>query len=93
MEQIKAELIDVWQDWPGNSPDLNVIENVWATLQGSVFEAPRPRKRKKLIDRVKKTWNKLPQAYLSNLALSNLANAFPKRINDVLDDEGCSTKN
>ena len=20
MEQVKAEVIDVWQDWPGNSP-------------------------------------------------------------------------
>ena len=88
IEKIKEEFNDVWQDWPGNSQDLNVIENVWATLQDSVFEAPRPRNREQLIDRVKKTWNELPQTYLSNLV-----NAFPKRINDVLAAEGGTTKN
>ena len=88
MEQIKSEFNDVWQDWPGNSLDLNVIENVWATLQDSVFVTPKPRNREQLIDRVKKTWYKLPQ-----LDLSNLVTAFPERINDVLAAEGGSTKN
>ena len=28
--------------WPGNSPDLNPIENFWPILQDSVHQEPKP---------------------------------------------------
>ena len=36
MCQIEKTINDVWKDWPGNSLDLNPIENVWALLRQSV---------------------------------------------------------
>ena len=86
--KIKNGITSVWEDRPGNSPDLNVIKNVWSVMQESVFEPPRPRNREQLIARVQEKWNSLPGDYLTKLV-----DSFPQRILDVLSANGGVTKN
>ena len=52
LELLKKHNFNVWPDWPGNSPDFNVIEHVWARLQESCFKEPCTRNRQQLNDRV-----------------------------------------
>ena len=80
---------NIWSKgiWPGNSPDLNLIENLWAILQASVFDSPRPRNRNELIERVKQTWDAIPQSTLDKLYAS-----FPDRISSVLSASGGNTQ-
>ena len=51
----------VWSKgmWPGNSPDLNPIEHIWATIQESVFIEPRPKNREELICMVQSAWKSI----------------------------------
>lgn len=54
-------------EWPGNSPDLNVIEKLWAILKERVYEPPYCTTRDQLIARVKKCWHEIPQDTLRAL--------------------------
>lgn len=72
--------------WPGNSPDLNPVEHIWAKLQESVMIEPRPRNREQLIDRVQVTWGQVTQDYLRSLAES-----IPKRVAEVRAASGGHT--
>ena len=79
----------VWSKnlWPGNSPDLNPIENLWSILQESVFIESRPKNRTELIARAKKTWSEI-----SSSTLEKLYRSFSRRIDDVLGADGYSTR-
>ena len=86
--KIKAAYPMAWIKgvWPGNSPDLNVIEHLWNDLQESVFEEPIPRDRQQLIDRVVQKWNSFTEE-----RLSKLVHSFPNRIREVIDSDGGHT--
>lgn len=73
-------------DWPGNSPDISPIENLWqivkADLQGTdVSSLP------KLEAAIRRSWANIPPATLHNLALS-----LPKRLREVIKRRGKPTK-
>ena len=72
--------------WPGNSPDLFVIEHLWNDLQESVFEEPIPRDRQQLINRVVQKWNSSTEE-----RLSKLVHSLPNRIREVIDSDGGHT--
>ncbi|KAI6657951.1 Transposable element Tcb1 transposase [Oopsacas minuta] len=43
-------------EWPGNSPDLNPIENLWSILKDSVSQMENVTKLDHLISQVRKAW-------------------------------------
>jgi hypothetical protein len=70
-------------DWPGNSPDLNPIENMWNFMKGkNISSVP------KLIHELKILWmTGIPQDYCRKLS-----DSMPSRIQQVLDAKGEATK-
>lgn len=85
---LNSQGLNTWgkHQWPGNSPDFNVIEHLWHRLQDSVLVEPRPTNRAQLIDRVTETWNLIPVSDLEKLVESML-----KRIEECKKSNGHHT--
>jgi transposase len=74
-------------DWPGNSPDLNPIENAWNFMKNKlrtqdISSVP------KLKEAILKLWTQ----DISTEYLSSLSNSMPKRIEAVIKNHGDMTK-
>ena len=81
-------------DWPPRSPDLNIIENVWAEVKRTVKKIMhrsrrRPTTKNALWEIVQKAWNRVSsrRRFLRRLLLS-----MPRRIQAVIDVEGLHTR-
>jgi hypothetical protein len=74
-------------DWPGNSPDLNPIENLWARLKVLVSQR-RPSNRTELIEAVIASWNHV----ITVRELDNLVSSMPDRCKAVIEAKGFATK-
>lgn len=86
---LKTKFRRIWSKdiWPGNSPDLNPIENLWAILQKSVFREPKPHDLSSLIERIQKTWSSFSIELTRNLVYS-----FTRRIRQCHERQGKSTE-
>ena len=74
-------------DWPGNSPDLNPIENCWNLMKDKLKEK-NTISLPLLIEEIKKLWcTGLPNGYLRNLS-----DSMPERIKTVIKNKGEMTK-
>lgn len=78
--------------WPASSPDLNLIENVWALLKGSLrrqWRSPynRPHNEQELIVNAQTAWEDLPWA-----RIYKWFDGMPTRVLTVLRRGGRSTK-
>lgn len=74
-------------DWPGNSPDLNPIENLWHIMALKINNK-MPTSVKMLNEVLEEVWYK----EISAEHLHNLVDSMPKRINDVIKNKGGATK-
>lgn len=74
-------------DWPGNSPDLNPIENLWH-IMGMKINEQRPTSYKTLTSIIEKVWyNDLALEYLRKLI-----DSMPTRLRAVIKNNGGPTK-
>lgn len=69
-------------DWPGNSPDLNPIENLWAEVQTRLPKT-LPRNADELWARVEAAWAGIP-----NNIIRKLYRSLPERVNTVIKNKG-----
>ncbi|KAI6652940.1 Transposable element tc3 transposase [Oopsacas minuta] len=71
------------EERPGNSPDLNPIENLWSILKDSVSQMENVTKLDHLISQAKKAWESIDPKILENLVAS-----MPNRIRSVIECDG-----
>lgn len=71
---------------PAQSPDLNVIENVWDELDRRIRKTPIS-SRTELSRRLQEEWSKIGSEYTAHLVAS-----MPTRLQSVIDQRGYATK-
>ena len=74
-------------DWPGNSPDLNPIENLWTVMKDKVAEK-HPSSFPDLFQSIKEVWVK----EISKEYCANLVNSMPRPLAAVIQNNGGHTK-
>ena len=86
-EHFEANGLTYLEGWPGNSPDLNVIENCWVIVKRKIA-ALKPTYYSDLVEKVKQVWAKeITVEYCARLVES-----MPRRIAAVLAAKGNSSK-
>ena len=84
---LEQQGIEVLGPWPGSSPDLNPIENLWMFMKEQV-SLMKPSSEKDLIAAIKQVWTtRITPQYCETLACS-----MPDRIKAVLAAKGRHTK-
>ena len=76
--------------WPAQSPDINVIENVWKVIKVHVQKnLSHIKSRQDLIESVLKAWSR-PKLYRTYIR--QLYECIPRRIRSVIAQKGSITK-
>jgi hypothetical protein len=87
MKQVFDELKINVLSWPGNSPDLNPIENLWHFLKRKVLQMS-PTTERELKESIIHCWNH----DISGHILTSLVDSMPARITEVINAKGGITK-
>ena len=66
-------------EWPGNSLDLNPIENIWGILKQSIDEMKQPNNLEQLKNQLDIAWKNIQPQWLENSVAG-----MPERINKCL---------
>lgn len=94
----RAKMINKWFEahavdfdhlpWPAQSPDLNIIEPLWSTLEARVRNVfPPPSSLKQLENMLFDEWQNI-----SLETIQNLYDSIPRRIQAVLAADGGPTR-
>lgn len=71
-------------EWPAQSPDLNLIENVWAYIRKELFKVNKNiRTKQDLWKETLRIWHMIPDDYIRRLYRS-----LRKRMKEVIDNKG-----
>ena len=84
---LKKHKVSIIGPWPGSSPDLNPIENLWVILKRRVA-ASSPSSADDVKEKIKLAW----VTEIPNDLCRNLARSMPSRIAAVLAAKGLHTK-
>ena len=84
---LASENIEVLASWPGNSPDLNPIENLWTVLKIKVA-SHNPSSQTELVEAVKRVWC----TEITQNLCKKLVERMPKRIAAVIRNGSRSSK-
>lgn len=86
MQFLDRHKICVLSDWPPQSPDLNIIENLWADVKRKLA-AQKFKSKDDLWSACLKAWNEIP-----NETIQKLFDSIPKRLISVIKNHGYPTK-
>ena len=78
--------IDYIKQWPGNSPDLNPIEHVWAEMKYQL-RGRDTSSLLKLENEIRLVWNNLDRDLLKTLV-----DSVPNRLQEVIHRKGKATR-
>ena len=75
-------------EWPAQSPDLNMIENIWLYMKRELQKSAVDITTKNdLLREIQSVWRKIELDYIRNLNQS-----IPDRLNNVIEMKGHLTK-
>jgi len=86
LEFLNNKKVCLLSNWPAQSPDLNIIENMWAELKKRLIKY-HPIQMENLWEVIEKEWYSIPNDYVIELYKS-----LPKRINHVIKNKGLHSK-
>ena len=82
---LEREKVCYISDWPAQSPDLNIIENLWAHLKSELAKHC-PKSSDELWNTLETIWYSIP-----NKIISDLYDSIPRRLQAVIKNRGLHT--
>jgi transposase len=79
---LQQHMVRVVDRWPGNSPDLNPIENLWGWMKRKLYSKD-VQTVEQLKQAIQEIWEEVPDDMLTRLMCS-----MPKRLQRVVDKQG-----
>jgi len=83
-EWLKKSKIHVL-DWPGNSPDMNPVENVWEALKKEISKDHIITNKKNLIEQLIKAWNSVTEI---QQIVKNCIHSMPRGVPALIKVKG-----